>query len=202
MLVVGLTGSIASGKSTVAAMLAARGAWVVDADRIGHALQEPGTACHRQIVEAFGSDTLEADGRIDRGRLGARVFADPEARRRLEAIMHPALWEACREEARRAEAAGAPFCVVDAALILEAGQQHRFDAIVVVTAPEEVQIRRLTEQRGLSEAEARLRLRSQWSSQEKAAEADILIDNGGDLAATAGQVDRLLEVLAARAKKA
>jgi dephospho-CoA kinase len=202
MLLVGLTGSIASGKSTVAAMLAARRAWVVDADRIGHALQEPGTACHRQIVEAFGSDILEADGRIDRGRLGARVFADPEARRRLEAIMHPALWVACREEARRAEAAGAPFCVVDAALILEAGQRHRFDVIVVVTAPEEVQIRRLTEQRGLSEAEARLRLRSQWSSQAKAAEADILIDNGGELAATAVQVDRLLELLRARAQGA
>ena len=200
MLVVGLTGSIGTGKSTVAAMLAARGAWVVDADRIGHALQEPGTGCHRQIVEAFGAEILEADGRIDRRRLGARVFADPEARRRLEAIMHPAIWEACEREVRRAEAAGAPFSVVDAALILEAGQRHRFDVIVVVAAPEEVQMQRLAAQRGLSEAEVRQRQQSQWSPAVKAAHADVVIDNGGDLSATEAQVDRLVEVLQARAK--
>jgi dephospho-CoA kinase len=200
MLVVGLTGSIGSGKSTVAAMLAARGAWVVEADRIGHALQEPGTACYRQIVEAFGPEILAADGRVDRRRLGARVFADPEARRRLEAIMHPALWEACQREVRRAEAAGAPFGVVDAALILEAGQRHRFDVIVVVAAPEEAQLQRLAAERGLTEAEVRQRLASQWSAKEKAAAADIVIDNGGDLATTEAQVDRLVELLRARAK--
>jgi len=198
MLVVGLTGSIATGKSTVAALLAARGGWVVEADRIGHALQEPGTACYRQILEAFGPGVLDADGRIDRKRLGAKVFADPEARRRLEAILHPALWEGCREEARRAEAAGAWLVVVDAALLLEAGQRGWLDAVVVVTAPEEAQIRRLAAQRGLSEAEARLRLCSQWSSQEKAAQADVVIDNGGDLAATEAQVERLMEILRAR----
>jgi len=200
MLVVGLTGSIGTGKSTVAAMLAARGAWVVDADRIGHALQEPGTACHRQIAEAFGAEILEPDGRIDRRRLGARVFADPDARRRLEAIMHPAIWEACEREVRRAEAAGAPFSVVDAALILEAGQRHRFDVIVVVAAPEEVQMQRLAAQRGLSEAEVRQRQQSQWSPAVKAAHADVVIDNGGDLSATEAQVNRLVEVLQARAK--
>ncbi len=200
MLVVGLTGSIGTGKSTVATMLAARGAWVVDADRIGHALQEPGAACHRQIVEAFGPEILDTGGRIDRRRLGARVFADPEARRRLEAIMHPALWEACRREVRRAEAAGAPFCVVDAALILEAGQREHFDVIVVVAAPEEVQIERLAAERGLSEAEVRQRLQSQWSPAAKAAHADVVIDNGGDLAATEAQVERLVELLRARAK--
>jgi len=200
MLVVGLTGSIGTGKSTVAAMLAARGAWIVDADRIGHALQEPGTACHRQIAEAFGAEILEPDGRIDRRRLGARVFADPDARRRLEAIMHPAIWEACEREVRRAEAAGAPFSVVDAALILEAGQRHRFDVIVVVAAPEEVQMQRLAAQRGLSEAEVRQRQQSQWSPAVKAAHADVVIDNGGDLSATEAQVNRLVEVLQARAK--
>ena len=200
MLVVGLTGSIGTGKSTVAAMLAARGARVVDADRVGHALQEPGTACHRQIVEAFGPAVLEADGRIDRQRLGAQVFADPAARRRLEAIMHPAIWEVCRREARRAEAEGAPFSVVDAALILEAGQRHRFDVVVVVTAPEEVQIERLVAQRGLTESEVRQRLQSQWSAAAKAAHADVVIDNGGDLAATEAQVERLVELLRARAK--
>jgi len=191
MLVVGLTGSIGTGKSTVAAMLAARGARVVDADRVGHALQEPGTACHRQIVEAFGPAVLEADGRIDRQRLGAQVFADPAARRRLEAIMHPAIWEVCRR---------APFSVVDAALILEAGQRHRFDVVVVVTAPEEVQIERLVAQRGLTESEVRQRLQSQWSAAAKAAHADVVIDNGGDLAATEAQVERLVELLRARAK--
>jgi len=200
MLVVGLTGSIGTGKSTVAAMLAARGVPVVDADRIGHALQEPGAACYRQIVEAFGTEILAADGRIDRRRLGARVFADPESRRRLEAITHPAIWETCQGEVRRAEAAGAPLCVVDAALILEADQRHCFDVLVVVAAPEEVQMERLGAQRGLNEAEVRQRLQSQWSSADKAAHADVVIDNGGDLSATEAQVDRLVEVLQARAK--
>jgi len=201
MLVVGLTGGIATGKSTVAAMFAARGAAVVDADRIAHALQEPGQRCHRQIVEAFGTgildEALDEAGRIDRRRLGARVFADPAARRRLEAIMHPAMREACENEIRAAEASGRKICIVDAALILETGRRDRFHKIVVVAAPEDVQVDRLVRSRGLTPAEARQRLVSQWTTAAKAALADFVIDNSGDLASTEAQVARVYAALEA-----
>ncbi|MBI3122669.1 MAG: dephospho-CoA kinase [candidate division NC10 bacterium] len=195
MVVVGLTGGIATGKSTVAAMFAARGAAVVDADRIAHALQEPGQPCHHQILEAFGTEILDGTGRIDRPRLGARVFAEPAARRRLEAIMHPAIRAACENEIRAAEASGRPVCLVDAALILESGQRDRFDAIVLVSAPEAVQVDRLVRSRRLTEAEARQRIQSQWTTTAKAALADFVIDTGGDLADTEGQVARVYAAL-------
>jgi len=195
MLVVGLTGSIATGKSAVAAMFAARGAAVVDADRIAHALQEPGGDCHRRIVEVFGTGILDVSGRIDRRRLAARVFADPAERRRLEDIMHPAIRAACEGEIRAAGSAGRSICVVEAALILEAGRQGRFDKIVVVSATEESQIDRLVRTRGLSEAEARGRVSSQWSSANKAALADFVIDNSGALASTEEQVTRVYAAL-------
>jgi dephospho-CoA kinase len=197
MLVVGLTGGIATGKSIVAGMFAARGAAIVDADRIAHALQEPGQRCHRQIVDAFGAGVLDEAGRIDRGRLGALVFADPSARQRLEAIMHPAIREACENEIRTAEAAGRKICIVDAALILETGRHDRFHKIVVVAAPEEVQVDRLVRSRGLTPAEARRRISSQWTTAAKAALADHVIDNGGDLASTEGQVVRVYAALEA-----
>ena len=195
MVVVGLTGGIATGKSTVAALFAARGAAVVNADRIAHALQEPDQPCYHRIVEAFGTAVLDAQGRIDRRRLGARVFADLDARKRLEAILHPAIREACQQEIRAAEASGHRVCVVNAALILETGQQGRYDALVVVTASEEVQVARLVRLRGLTEAEVRQRLTSQWPTANKAALADFVIDNGGELAATEAQVDRVYAAL-------
>src|SRR5574341_1419887 len=195
MLVVGLTGGIATGKSTVAAMFAARGAAVVDADRIAHALQEPGQPCYIRIVETFGHAILDTQGRIDRRRLGARIFADSDARRRLETILHPAIREACRQAIRTAEVSGYGMCVVDAALILETGQQGRYDALVVVTAPREVQIDRLVRNRKLTEAEARQRLGSQWSTEAKAALADFIIHNGGDLTVTEAQVHRVYTAL-------
>jgi dephospho-CoA kinase len=123
MILVGLTGGIAAGKSTVAAMFAARGATVVAVDRIGHALQEPGAVCHAPVVAAFGPGVMDEAGRIDRQRLGALVFADPDARRRLDDIMRPALWEACAAAIRRAETAGAGVCVVEAAILLEADRR-------------------------------------------------------------------------------
>ena len=197
MLVVGLTGGIATGKSTVAAMFAARGAAVVDADRIAHALQAPGQQCHRQLVDIFGVGILDQTGCIDRRRLGSRVFTDVAARQRLQAIMHPAIREACESEIRAAEAAGRKLCIVDAALILEAGRRDRFHRIVVVAAPEDVQVDRLVRSRGLSPAEARQRLSSQWTTAAKAALADFVIDNSGDLSSTEEQVVRVCAALAA-----
>ncbi len=195
MLVVGLTGGIATGKSTVAAMFAALGAAIVDADRIAHALQEPGQPCYRAILAAFGPGVLDAEGRIDRRRLGALVFADATARSRLEAIMHPAIREACQAEIRAAEAAGRRLCLVDAALILESGQHHRYQKIVLVTAPEDAQVARLVATRSLTAEEARQRIRAQWPAAAKAALADIVIDNGGELSATRRQVVRVHALL-------
>jgi dephospho-CoA kinase len=197
---IGLTGGIASGKSTVARMLAARGAAVIDADRISRALQEPGTPCHAAIVEAFGRDVLDRAGRLDRRRLADTVFEDPAARRRLEAIMHPAIWAAAMAEAAAAEAAGHPLCVVDAALILEAGWRERFDTVVVVVAPEPAQLERLR-LRGVGEDDARRRLAAQWPTAAKAARADVVLDTGGTLAETEARVAELYALLAATPRR-
>jgi dephospho-CoA kinase len=189
MLVVGLTGGIAAGKSTVARMFAACGAAVVDADGIAHRLQEPGTAPYAAIVDAFGPEVLDPAGRIDRPWLGARVFADPTSRGRLEAILHPAIWESCTADIEQARARGHAVCIIEAALILETGQRGRFDRLVVVVAPEDVQLERLR-QRGLSLEAARQRLGAQWSNAAKASAADYLIETGGILADTEAQVRR------------
>jgi dephospho-CoA kinase len=198
MILVGLTGGIAAGKSTVASMFAARGASVVDADRIAHRLQEPGGGCHQEIVEAFGREILDPAGRIDRQRLGARAFADQELRSRLEAIMHPAIWRACEAEIRTAKAEGRAVCLVEAALIFETGQQGRFQKVIVVTAPAEVQAARLREHRRLTVEEVRRRLASQWPISAKTRLADYVIDNGGDLGDTVAQVARVWTDLAGR----
>jgi dephospho-CoA kinase len=187
---VGLTGGIAVGKTTVAAMFAARGAAVIDADRITHALQAPGSPCHAAILEAFGPGVATAAGVLDRRRLGDRVFADASARRRLEAIMHPAIWARVRDEAGQAEAAGRALCLVDAAVLFEAGWAERFAAVVLVVAPVEVQLARLAA-RGLAEADARRRLAAQWPAAWKAARADHVIHAGGSLADTEAQVVRV-----------
>lgn len=195
MLRVGLTGGIGVGKSTVAAMFAARGAAVVDADRISRRLQEPGEPCHHAILKAFGREVLDVAGGIDRKRLGEIVFADPARRAELEAIMHPAIWAACEVEIRAAAAEGRSVCVVEAALILETGARSRFDKVIVVTAPAAVQVERVAQARGLTPAQAKQRLAAQWSAEEKARLADYVIDNGGDLAATEAQVARVYAAL-------
>ncbi len=199
MIVVGLTGGIATGKSTVAAMLAARGVTVVDADQIARRLQEPGQPCFRQIVQAFGPETVGADGRLDRARLATLVFGDSAARRRLEEIMHPAIGQAVSVALERAAADGASIGVVEAALILEAGHRERYDCLVVVAASPAVQLERLMRQRGLGEAEARRRMAAQWPTEDKTAAADFVIDNDGDLAATAAQTEAVMAALRERA---
>ena len=199
MIVVGLTGGIATGKSTVAAIFAARGAAVVDADQIARSLQEPGQPCFRQIVQAFGPEMVGDDGWLDRARLATLVFGDSAARRRLEDIMHPAIRQAVDAALARAEADGACIGMVEAALILEAGQRERYDCLVVVAASPAAQLERLMRQRGLAEAEARRRMAAQWSTAAKTAAADFVIDNDGDLAVTAAQADAVLAALRERA---
>ncbi len=190
-MLVGLTGGIACGKSTVARLLAERGAVVIDADRIARDVVEPGTDGLAAVVAAFGDGMLDADGRLDRAALGARVFGDAEARRRLEALLHPRIAAESLRRIQQALADGPPLVVYDAALLVEAGRADAFRPLIVVTAPAATQVARLVARDGLAPAEAEQRIAAQMPVAQKAALADHVIDNGGDLSDTARQVDAL-----------
>lgn len=191
-MIVGLTGGIACGKSTVARLLQARGAAIVDADRIARDVVAPGTPGLAALANAFGAEIIKEDGTLDRPRLGARVFADATERARLNAIMGPLIAD---ESARRLAAAQAPVVVYDAALIVEWGLADRFRPLVVVTAPPEVQRSRLMARDGLSAAAADARIASQIPVADKARLADHVIDNGGDSESLAEQVEALWQKL-------
>lgn len=186
---IGLTGNIACGKSTVLAMLRERGAAVIDADQVTRQVQQPGEPVYRQIVETFGETILcEPGGPIDRQRLGAIVFSDPQALRRLEQIVHPAVH--VRILAWLDDAATyARVAVIDAVKLLEAGWKQVCDAVWVVTCTPDQQLRRLMETRGMSEAEARMRIAAQPPQESRVAQADVVIDNSGALDATRAQID-------------
>lgn len=206
--VVGLTGGIGTGKSTVGRMLAALGAVVVDSDAIVRELQAPGTPLLAEIVASFGREMLLPDGSLDRARLGALVFSDPAARARLNALVHPA---AGRETLRRLEAAraaGARLVVLDIPLLLE-GRAARVtrdpkrvasDAaqeVIVVYAPEALQIERQMQRDGATREHALARIRAQLPIEEKKRLADHLVDNSGSLSDTERQVRELFAKLAA-----
>ena len=197
MLLVGLTGGIGSGKTTVARMLEARGAVVFDADLLARDAVEPGTPGYRQVVERFGPNVLAPGGDIDREALAAMVFADPAARRDLEAILHP---EIRRLFAESTEAYRDTDTVVvfSAPLLVETGMHTAFEVLVVVSTPLETQVRRLMRDRGMSESDIRDRIAAQLPLEEKAEAADILIDNDGTLEELETQVDRLWTELLAR----
>lgn len=187
-----LTGGIASGKSTVARLLSQHGAVIVDADAIVRELQMPGSPVLDQIAAAFGSAVITADGSLDRAALGAIVFSDDDARRRLNAIVHPAV---AAESARRFAAAFAadPGAVVvyDVPLLVEARADDPWDLVVVAQAPASLREERLVSLRGLTTDEARARLASQADDGARLAIADVVIDTAGSLAATTSQVDAL-----------
>ena len=176
--VIGLTGNIATGKSEVARMLGALGARIIDADKVAHEVMRPGGPAYEAVVEAFGPGILTPGGAIDRARLGAMVFRDAEAMRRLEAAVHPAT---IAEVDRRIAAATEPVVVVEAIKLIEAGMQRNYDALWVVVASRQIQIARLVASRGLSQAEAALRVDAQPPQEEKAALADRVFRNDGDL---------------------
>jgi dephospho-CoA kinase len=175
VILVGLTGGIGAGKSTVSALLAARGAVVIDADAITRQLQEPGQPVLNAIVERFGTRVLDGDGRLNRPALAAIVFNDPAALKELNAIVHPAVGI---ETARRlaAEQDTDHVVVLDVPLLVETGRGG-LAAIIVVDAPTDVAVRRLVEQRGMVEADARARVAVQASREERLAKADIIVDN-------------------------
>ncbi|GFN22456.1 MAG: dephospho-CoA kinase [Thermoanaerobacteraceae bacterium] len=201
MKVIGLTGGIASGKSTVAGILASLGARVIDADKIAREVVEPGKPAWEEIKSVFGEEYLRPDGTVDRRALGSLVFQDPEAREKLNAITHPRIKE---EIARRLEACRredpAGVVVVEAALLLEAGMERTVDEVWVVTAPEEVRLKRLMERDNLSREEARRRIKAQWPEEERLRFASRVIDTGKDLAATVQEVRALWQQLWERNK--
>lgn len=193
--IVGLTGGIASGKSTVSQMLADHGVTIVDADEIARDVVEPGRPALQDIREAFGDDVIDEDGTLNREALGSLIFDDPEARERLNAITHPRI---AREMRRRADAAGQrgePWVVYDAALIVENGLEDAFDCLVVVTADATTQIERLQSRDDISRSEAQSRLDAQMPLEAKVEVADYLVDNNGALASTRAQARRLFEFL-------
>jgi dephospho-CoA kinase len=194
--VIGLTGGIASGKSSVARVLRELGARVVDADLLARQVVEPGQPAYDDIVRSFGRDVLAPDGEIDRKKLGAIVFADAEQRRRLNAITHPRIAAAGQAEIARHASAGATVVFYEAALLVEAGLHRALAGLVVVSAPPEVQLARLVARDGLSESEARARLAAQLPLADKLAVATHVIDNAGDEASTRAQVVALWQSLA------
>jgi dephospho-CoA kinase len=197
MRLVGLTGGIASGKSTFAAALRAAGAPVVDADRIARDAVRRGSPALEAIVRAFGPEVLGPDGELDRPRMAARVFADPEARARLEAIVHPAVRRAVVAETARLAAEGHDLAVYDVPLLFETGLDRDVDCVLVVYAPREVQRERLVGRDGLGAAEAEARLDAQMPIEEKARRADVVVTNEGDVAALREKAGPLLAALRA-----
>lgn len=189
MRLIGLTGGIASGKSTVAGMLMRRGAALVDADMLAREVVEPGTAGLAEIVEAFGPGVLRDDGSLDRTALGAIVFADEAARQRLNAITHPRVGALMQERVAAALASEAPLVVVDVPLLFENARQDGFEGVLLVWIPAALQLQRLVERDGWAEDEARRRLAAQMPIDDKLELATWVVDNSGPLADTEGQVD-------------
>jgi dephospho-CoA kinase len=183
---VALTGGIASGKSTVADLFAALGASVIDTDVIARQVVEPGQPALAQVVAAFGTEVLDASGGIDRRRMRERIFGDPEARRRLEAILHPAIRE---EMARQSLAAEGPYQVLVIPLLTEGGRRDHVDRVLLVDVPEELQVQRLMMRDGVTREQARASLNAQATRAERLALADDVVRN-------TGRVDDLREAVA------
>ena len=189
MLLVGLTGGIGSGKSTIATMLVERGAILVDADRIAREVVEPGGTAYQPVIDRFGRDVLAADGTLDRAVLADIVFRDPDARKALEAITHPAVGQIMAD--RIAEQADTDATVVlDIPLLAEKGRMG-VQYIIVVDCPEEIAVERLVAQRGFDEGDARRRLAAQMSRKERLALADFVVDNSADRSALESAVNEL-----------
>jgi dephospho-CoA kinase len=202
MYLIGLTGGIASGKSVVAKRLAEHGAIHVDADVLAREVVEPGTPGLASIREEFGDGVITPEGTLDRAALGAIIFADPDARGRLNAITHPAVWALAKEQF--AAAGPADVVVYDVPLLVEASADRpmRFDLIVVVHASIQTRLQRLMELRGLSREEAMHRLNSQASDTERLAIADVVIDAEGTLEHSLEQADELWAMASAAAVSA
>ncbi len=188
-LIIGLTGNIATGKSTVSEYLKRKGAYAIDADKVSHQVMEPGETAYRQIVREFGDKILDANGNIDRGKLGASVFQDAEKLGRLEQIVHPAVFQSIYNEIEQNKP---PVVILEAIKLLEAGSTGALcDEIWVVVADPEEQVRRAKVHRGMPERETQRRIQMQSPQAAKMNQADIVIHNNGTIEELHVQLDRL-----------
>ncbi len=202
MIVAGLTGNIASGKSTVAGFLRQSGALIIDADQIAHDVVAPGQPAFEEIRRHFGDDMLTPEGTLNREKLGRMVFEDPDARRRLEAIVHPRVSaEIDRQMARVAENHPDAVVIMDIPLLFETGHTEGLTDIIVVYTPEPIQLQRLIQRNGLSPEDAKARMASQMPLKEKVARATMVIDNSGTLAETERQTLAVYRRLARKARQ-
>ena len=203
LLVVGLTGGIASGKTEVTSRLVALGAMVVDADQVARDVTVPGTDVFRRLVDEFGPGILGAEGGIDRPALAEKVFGNESRRQLLNSITHPAIFAEIVSQVREhGESLGpedVPAVVIDAALIVDIGASGMFDFLIVVTAEEKTRVSRLTGKRGMSEEDARGRVASQITDRERIASADIVIENNGSIDELKETVDRVWDEVVRRA---
>lgn len=176
MLVIGLTGNIGTGKTTISRMLAELGAAVINADRLGHELYQPNSPVYSEVVAAFGNGILRPDGQIDRQKLGQIVFADAAALERLDQITHPRIYEIVKRKIEEYRRSGTKIVVLEAALLIEAGWTPLVDQLWVTIASESTIAKRLKHSRGLTEQQTLIRLRSQMPQEEKARQADVAIN--------------------------
>jgi len=199
MLTVGLTGGIGSGKSTVAKILAELGAPSFDADKVGHEIYMPGGPAYRDVIAAFGDGIVASDGTIDRKKLGPIVFADPAQLKRLEAIVHPRMFERMREMVAEMRSKGvtAPI-VIEAAILIEARWQPLFDEIWLVVAPREKVIQRVEAERGLKPEQTEARIKAQLSDDERRNHCSMVIDNSGTIEQLRAAVSILWQELVVR----
>lgn len=198
MKVIGLTGGIGSGKSTVSRFLAELGAVVIDADKVGHEVFRPGTDAWQEVVDAFGQDIVATDGTIDRGKLGMIIFSDPEARSRLNQIMHLRIYERIKEQIKACQKKGVEVVVVEAPLLLEAGWKSLVDEVWVTRAPQPVVLKRLKQQKGLSGEQALARISAQMTSEQRVKQADVVINTDFTLDELKIKVGELWRKLKAR----
>jgi len=198
MLVIGLTGGIASGKTTVSGILKELGACVLDADRVGHEAYLPNTQTWREVVAAFGEEILTPDNEIDRGKLGALVFKVPANMKKLTEIMWPRMYDMVSERIEEQRKKGAVVMVVEAAVLLEAKWDPLTDEVWVAVAPEKTVIERLRESKGMTEEQARDRINAQMSPEERMKRADVVIHNDSGL----GELrERILEAWKSRVEQ-
>lgn len=191
--IIGLTGGIASGKSTVSNMLKERGFSIVDADKAARAVVEPGEDAYKKVVEAFGKDILLKDGSINRQKLGSVIFHDENKRKILNSIVHPAVRARMNEWKEIAVSAGKQTIIYDIPLLFESKLTHLVERVILVYVDNTIQLQRLMKRNGLSEAEAKARIASQLPLNEKVELADAIVNNNGTIDETEKQINQLIE---------